>query len=159
MIFLNSPNSLQEIIHSIIQQIWVYQVWWLTIDWIDLPKLTTFTTGSESFFETRSLSLSSLMIGDWLIDLIFLISPNSLQEMLHSIQQHFWVFQIWWMMIDWFNLPNLTEFTTGDESLFSVTTLCVESMMIDYWLIWSSWTDFIHYRKCFILRNNKFEIE
>ena len=30
--------------------------------WFDLPKLTTFTIGSYSFYKTNSLTLSSIMI-------------------------------------------------------------------------------------------------
>ena len=46
--------------------IWIYQVVWLMIDWFDLPELTTFITGDDSFYES-SLSLSSSLMVDWLI--------------------------------------------------------------------------------------------
>ena len=36
------------------------------IDWLDLPELTTFTTGYDSFYRTRSLSLNSMM-NNWLL--------------------------------------------------------------------------------------------
>ena len=67
LIFLNSLHSLQEGFHSMKQQVWVWKVWWYMNDWIDLPNLNTFTTGEDSFYRTRSLSLSSMMIYDWLI--------------------------------------------------------------------------------------------
>ena len=44
------------------QQVLVYQVWWLVIDWFDLPKLSEFTAGERSFYKTTSLSLSSILI-------------------------------------------------------------------------------------------------
>ena len=67
LIFLISLHSLQENIHSLKQQVWVYQVWWYLIAWFDLPKLTTFTTGDYSFYKTTILRLSSMVIYDWLI--------------------------------------------------------------------------------------------
>ena len=92
-----------------------------------------------------------------MIDLIFLISPHSLQEIIHSRKQQVCVCQVWWMMIDWFDLPNLTTFTTGRYSFYSTTSLSLNSIMMIGWLIWSSSTHYIHYRKGFILFNNKFE--
>ena len=107
------------------------------IDWFDLPNLTTFNT-DNSFYETTSLSLNSMMMYDWLIDSIFLISLHSLQEEDHSMKQEVWVWIVWWYMIDWFDLPNLTTFTTGDGSFYYTTGLNLNSMMIYDWLIWSS---------------------
>ena len=59
LIFLNSLHSLQKIVHSNTQQVWVCQVWWYMIDWFDLPKLSTLTLASCSFSETKSITLSS----------------------------------------------------------------------------------------------------
>ena len=66
-IFLILLHSLQESIHSMKQQLWVWIVWWYMIDWFDLPNLNTFITGYKSFYETTTLSLNSMMIYDWLI--------------------------------------------------------------------------------------------
>ena len=59
MIFLNSLHSLQKIVHSNTQQVWVCQVWWYMIDWFDLPKLFTLSLDYDSFANTRSITLSS----------------------------------------------------------------------------------------------------
>ena len=67
LIFLISPQSQSETIHLRKPQYCVYQVGWLLIDWLDLPNLTTFTTGYNSFHKVKRLFLSGLMIGDWLI--------------------------------------------------------------------------------------------
>ena len=134
MIFLTSPHSLQDMIHSIQQQVWVWIVWWYMIDWFDLPNLTTFTTGSESFYKTTSLSLESLIM-KWLIDMIFLNSLHSGLDIGHSIQQQVWIWIVWWYMIDWFDLPNLTTFTPGVDSFYySTTSLSLSSTLIE-WLI------------------------
>ena len=42
-------------------------------------------------------------------------------------------------MIDWFDLPNLTTFTTGNRSFFETTSLKLEGTMNDDWLI--DWFD------------------
>lgn len=65
MIFRILPCSVQEMNHSVKQQVRVWQVWWLLIDWIDLPEFTTFITGGHSFTFTTSLCLSSCLIIDW----------------------------------------------------------------------------------------------
>ena len=75
----------------------------------------------------------------------------------HSMKQRVWIWQVWWYMIDWFDLPKLTTFTTGYHSFEYTTSLSLNSMMIYDWLIWSSWTHYIYYRRWFIQRNNKFE--
>ena len=54
---------------------------------IDLPNLTTFTIGDDSFSWTNSLNLDGMMIDVRLIDLIFLNSLHSLQDIIHSIKQ------------------------------------------------------------------------
>ena len=154
----------------IIWNTYLYQVPMLIVLLWDLPQLTTFTTGEDSFYETRSLSLDSMMIDNWLIwsslshhihyrrfviqwnkkfefikcddiwliDLIFLNSLHSLQDHVHSKKQEVWVCQVWWYMIDWFDLPNLTTFTTGSGSFEETTSLSLSSMMIYDWLTWSS---------------------
>ena len=48
--------------HSIIQQVWVWIVWWYMIDWFDLPKLITLSLGRYSFPDIRSITLSSTSI-------------------------------------------------------------------------------------------------
>ena len=72
-------------------------------------------------------------------DLIFLILLHSLQEIGHSRIQ-VWVYQVTWLMIEWFDLPNLTTFITGTWSFSKATCLFLESEVIDYWLIRSSST-------------------
>ena len=69
-----------------------------------------------------------------MIDLIFLILLHSLQEIIHSEKQQVWVWIVWWYMVDWFDLPNLTSFTTWDESFYETTSLSLSSTS----LIWSS---------------------
>ena len=49
-------------------------------------------------------------------------------------------------MIDWFDLPKLTAFTTGNESFEGTTSLNLESMMNNDWLTWSSSTHKNYYR-------------
>ena len=104
LIFLISLNSKQEQDHSGQQRVWVYQVVQLLIDWFDLPNLTTFTTGYQSFYKTRSLSINS-MIDIWLIDLIFLISLHSKHVSIHSAQQEVWIYRVDRLIIDWLDLP------------------------------------------------------
>ena len=155
LIFLHSLHSLQDNDLSTKRVVWAYQVWCLMIEWFDLPKLTTFTTEYRSFYETTSLSLSS-MIYDWLIDLIFLNSLHSLQGKHHSIWQQVWLYQVWWMMCIWFDLPIFTSFISGRNSFPSVRSLSLSSLMMYEWLIWFSSTYHIHYRRR-LISYNKFE--
>ena len=74
----------------------------------------------------------------WLIDLIFLNSLSLSQVVVHSEKQRVWVWIVWWLMIDWFDLPNLSTFTTGDQSFEKTKSLSLSSLMINCWLIWSS---------------------
>ena len=57
---------------------------------------------------------------------------------IHSLKQQVWDWKAWWYMIDWFDLPTLTTFTTGYHSFYETTSLSLESMMIYDWLLWSS---------------------
>ena len=41
------------------------------IDWFDLPKLTTFTAGSYSFFETASVTLTGMISSSYSPDVPF----------------------------------------------------------------------------------------
>ena len=52
--------------------------------------------------------------------MIFLNSLHSLQDMNHSKKQQVWVWKVWWYMIVWFDLPNLTRIELGKYS-FSYT--------------------------------------
>ena len=52
--------------------------------------------------------------------MIFLNSLHSLQERDHSEKQQVWVCQVWWYMIDWFDLPKLSSLSLGNYS-FSYT--------------------------------------
>ena len=50
-----------------------------------------------------------------------------------------WVYQVVWLMIDWFDLPELTSFITGFGSFYETDSLSLSSSLIDdWWLIWSS---------------------
>ena len=62
LIFLISIHSLQEGIHSFLQQVWVWIVWWYMIDWFDLPKLSSLSLDCDSFANTRSITLSSISL-------------------------------------------------------------------------------------------------
>ena len=44
------------------QIVWDYRVWYLRIDWFDLPKLTTITFGYNSFVKAESIYLKSTFI-------------------------------------------------------------------------------------------------
>ena len=92
-----------------------------------------------------------------MIELIFRNSLRSLQRIIPSISQQFWIWQVACLIIDWIDLPQLTTLTTGDESFFKTDSLVVKSMMIDDCLNWSSSTYLFHYRRWFILASNKFE--
>ena len=59
------------------QHHWVWLVWLIWFNSLDLPQLTTFTTGYQSFYKTTSLSLTSL------IDLIQFIRSSSIDN-IHS---------------------------------------------------------------------------
>ena len=78
-IFLNWQHSLQEMNHSIKQLHWVWPVWLIWFNSFDLPQLTAFTTGENSFYKTTSLSLTSL------IDLIQLIGSYSINSNLIGV--------------------------------------------------------------------------
>ena len=138
LIFLNSQNSLQERNHSSKQIVWVYQVLWYLVHWFDLPNLISFITEDYSFNKTTSLSLDSMMIDSSLIDLIFLNSLHLLHHHIHSMKQKVWIWQVWWLSIDWFDLPNLMSFITEDYSFYKTNSLILDSMIIEYWLIRSS---------------------
>ena len=63
-----------------------------------------------------------------------------------------WVYQVVWLMIDWFDLPELTSFITGFGSFYETDSLSLSSSLIDdWWLIWSSWTNIIHNKGSIIL--------
>ena len=93
------------------------------IDWFDLPKLTTFTTEDHSFYALTSLCLSSMMIDNCLIDLIFQNLLHSLQDLNHSIQQQVWVCQVWWL-IDWLIWSSSTLDTISRPGLFFTYKQC-----------------------------------
>lgn len=58
----------------------------LMIEWLDLPQLTSFTVGYDSFYHLDTLILKG-MLNDWFIDVIFQISDISLHHQSHSIRQ------------------------------------------------------------------------
>ena len=137
LIFLISLHSLQEMIHSKEQQVWVWIVWWYMIDWFDLPNLTTFTTGSRSFCNTNSIILDSMTIVKW-FDLIFLVLLHSMYYHLHSFQQKSLLWRVISLLTEWFDLPNLTEFIVENGSFIRTRELSIESVMINSLFIWSS---------------------
>ena len=47
---------------SVGQRVWGWKVWWLIVDWFDLPNLTTFKTGDESFYKVESVELKSMVL-------------------------------------------------------------------------------------------------
>ena len=71
-IFLNYLHLLQKGVHSEKQLNWVWLVWLISFNSFDLPRLTTITTCCYSFYETTSLSLTSL------IDLLHFIWSSSI---------------------------------------------------------------------------------
>ena len=119
------------------------------IDWFDLPKLITFTAGSSSFVETTSLSLSSMIIDDWLI---WSYSTHYIQNRRLFIHRNnkfkFIKYDSW--IIDWFDLPKLTTFTTGYMSFSSTKVLSFSSDVIDDLLIRSYESHYILSRTSFI---------
>ena len=157
LIFLLLLHSGQDHIHSIIQLVWFLKVDWMVIKWIDLPNLTTFETGENSFSETTSLNLSSSF--EWLLtDMIFLLLLHSIREIIHSITYQVWFWKVNWLDINWFDLPKLTNFTTGGYWSFRETTsVILSSILNEYWLTGSSFSYYIHYRRDVIWRNKKFD--
>ena len=123
-------SLLRNMNHSIRQQVWVWRVWWLIVDWFDLPNLSTFTTGDHSFYETTSLSLSSLMIDDWFI---WSYSTNCIYYRRRIILQYnkleFIKYIDEWL-IDWFDLPNLNTFTTGYDSFINTQNINLISFIL-----------------------------
>ena len=73
-IFLNYLHLLQKGVHSEKQLNWVWPVWLIGFNWLDLPQLTTFTTGNKSFYSLTTLVLTGL------IDLIQLIRSSSINN-------------------------------------------------------------------------------
>ena len=127
-----------------------------------------------------------------MVDLIFLNSLQSLSDLFHSRQQQVLVYQVIWFMIDWCDVPKLTEFTAGDYTFRNTDSLSfkgtiwlmiddwfdlpklntltiggwsfrdtkdmiISSDLIDYWLIWSSWTHYIHCRRYHPMGYTEFE--
>ena len=102
----------------------------------NLPNLQSFETGNNSFIETTSLSLSSMII---ILDyLTFSNLPN-----LQSFITGDWSFEettslsLSSMIIkfDYFlfsNLPNLQSFITGNQSFEETTSLSLSSMIIKF---------------------------
>ena len=140
LIFLISLHSLQDTVHSIEQQAWVWKVLCLIIDWFDLPQLTTLTAGDDSFSRARSLCMESDLILNWLI----------LSSSTHLI--HYRIWSILFDMIDWFDLPNLTTFYTKAYSFEKTMSLSLSSLMIyDDLMIWSSTACSVFYRNFLFL--------
>lgn len=59
-------------------------------------------------------------------------------------------FQVTWLLINWFDLPQLAVFNTGDDSFYESEAFSMSSMIIADWIIWSSSTYSVHYRRLFI---------
>lgn len=59
-------------------------------------------------------------------------------------------FQVTWLLINWFDLPQLAVFNTGDDSFYESEAFSMSSMIIADWIIWSSSTYSVHYWRLFI---------
>ena len=115
-------------------------------NWFDLPKLKTFTTGDYAFPTVSSLTLSSMMIIDWMIDLIFLNSLNCLLEAIHSWMLKLSLWKVWQPSFDSFDLPQLKSFTADSYAFQKVSTLTLKSSIVNNWIIRSSSIEIIDYR-------------
>ena len=72
----------------------------LNIHWLDLPQFTTFTTGAFSFFETTSLSLSSIWFDYCLIGSFSIHHIHNRREfiLLHNLIE--FIKYLIWIVID-----------------------------------------------------------
>ena len=116
------------------QQLWVWIVWWYMIDWFDLPTLTTFTTGEYSFCQTTSLSLSSRLIDNWLITLIFLICRISLLVILRNYHGTSSGHHLSWEVFDYhyisLDLPSLETVSLGIAAFCNAGTVVFEGIYL-----------------------------
>lgn len=123
---------------------------WIVIYWIvhslELPQLTEIVTGTASFYYTESLVLSGWYWTKWLI------RPSS--SLLYCCR--WWIillhksYSFWFdvvQLIDWFDLPRLTSFTTMEMSFRESRSLVLESPNMDVWWIRSCQ---IHSLRCWI---------
>ena len=115
----------------------------------NLPNLQSFETGFQSFCQTKSLSLSSMIIK--FNYLTFSNLPN-LQSFKTGNQSFFKITSLslssMIIIFDYFtfsNLPHLQSFETGEWSFYETTSLSLSSMIIKY--------DILHYQ-IFLIYNH-----
>ena len=116
-------------------------------DWLIWSSYTNYNHYRRLFILDNNRFEFGKCDNQWLIDLIFLISQHSFQERNLSTKQVLWLYQVIWFIIDWFDLPKLIEVKTGNASFCRTSHLRLESIVIIDLLIWSSWVNFIYWRR------------
>ena len=79
--------------------------------------------------------------------------------MIHSLTQLHWVWPVWLIWFNSFDLPQLTTVTTGGNSFYITTSLSLTGLIDLIQLIRSSSINNIYYRKVFILFHNFIEFD
>lgn len=55
-----------------------------------------------------------------------------------------WLWKVWFLLIAWFDLPQLTDITTGKDSFQKTKSVSFAGMANDDWFIWTSSSYWFH---------------